>query len=264
MHASSGEDAKLKQIFRDGWNHPGRVKAWANHSVSGEFNDPACRDAWRRALGAAMAGMNPTNVTEAADMGTGPGAIAQFWAEFGLQTTGVDFSGQMLVAASNDAKTRGLHIEFVEGDVEQAPFAESRFAVISSRLVLFTLPHPGHAVRRWVQLLRPAGRLVLIGEEHNDGADRPRPPKPDDNSPPTRPPGAWQADETYRDALRQLPFVNHTESMLRVVMEAAGLSQIRSVPMDAVVAAREALIRQSPTYRVFPSKPYILIGCNDR
>ena len=73
----------------------------------------------------------------------------------GYAATGVDFSASMLAAGREAAARRGLAITFVEADVEAPPFPEASFDPMSSRSVLFTLPHPGLAVARWIKLLRP-------------------------------------------------------------------------------------------------------------
>jgi ubiquinone/menaquinone biosynthesis C-methylase UbiE len=243
----------IKRVFQNGWNHPGRVWGWAKRTVHGEFADPAGRVAWRNALSHAVAGVT---VGEAADMGTGPGTLAQLWAELGWRVTGLDFSPMMLNTATSAARERELAINFVEGDVETPPLGVRRFNVVSSRLVLFTLPHPGLAVRRWVEMLRPGGRLVLIGEDHPDRHGKPRGDRPER----TRPPGAWHADEEYHDALAQLDFMHHDSKSLRVVMEAAGVDRVEYVPMHDVIAARNAMIEQEGDARVFRSQPFVLFG----
>ncbi|MBI5820182.1 MAG: class I SAM-dependent methyltransferase [Verrucomicrobia bacterium] len=241
--------SKLKKGFRQRWNHPDRVAGWVNSGLNIEFNDPVCRAAWMAALRRAVAG---APVRDVLDVGTGPGTIAQLWAEMGCRTTGMDFAPAMLKAGDAAATNKRLSIAFVEGDAEAPPFSRKRFDVISSRFVLFTLPHPGYAVRRWVQLLRPNGRIVLIGHEHPPEA-KPRPrgwklrPK-------------WRPDKQHQEALRQLPFVDHSPGDLIVVLEAAGLRDIRRVPMDKVIAARMSLCKRQPSLEVFRNNPFILVG----
>ena len=49
------------------------------------------------------------------------------------------------------------------GDASNPPAeAGTSFDVILSRHLLWTLPDPQEALRRWIGLLRPGGRLVLI------------------------------------------------------------------------------------------------------
>ncbi|MEI8197897.1 MAG: methyltransferase domain-containing protein, partial [Phycisphaerae bacterium] len=164
----------------------------------------------------------------------------------------------MIATAREAAAARGLKINFAEGDVERPAYARGRFSVVSSRLVLFTLPHPGAAVRCWAEMLQPGGRLVLIGEDHTGQPERTSVARSEKPAP--RPPGSWQPSEAYREALEQLPFMNHTKEMLGVVMEAAGLEAVSLVAVEEVYAARQALLKQAPTTRTFGGRPYVLVG----
>ncbi len=240
---------QLKEIFREGWSNVNRVEGWVSSSLNGEFGDPACREAWKGSLERAVAGIP---LGRALDLGTGPGTIAQFWAEIGFTTTGVDFSPGMLEAGRVAAAQRGLSIDFLEGDVESPLLGDAWFDVISSRFVLFTLPHPGYAMRRWIEMLQPGGALVLIGHERtaieqNQQTTTPRPNR-------------WQADEQYRNALQQLPFTDHTAAHLQVVMEAAGLRQIERMRVDGLLAARESFGQRTQTPGILHTTPYILVG----
>ena len=58
--------------------------------------------------------------------------------------------------------------------------------------------------------------------------------------------------------------MHHTEDDLRVVMQAAGLGRIHSVPMDEVIAARAALTAREPSFRVFQARPFVLVGFKDQ
>jgi len=241
--------AALKQEIRERWSDPDRVQGWSQSGLNAEFQDAACRRAWIAALRQAVA---DARVRETLDIGTGPGTIALLWAEIGHVSTGMDFSSPMLDAARAAAAEKGLAVTFVEGDAEAPPFPARRFDLISSRFVLFTLPHPGYAMRRWMQLLRPGGVMALIGHDHPKN-----PPKRHH-----RPKHAakWPCDKRHPETLRQLPFMHHTVGELSVVMEAVGLRDIRRVPMDEVIAARTALGRRKRSLGIFPSAPYILAG----
>ncbi|WP_417387377.1 class I SAM-dependent methyltransferase [Gimesia sp.] len=242
-------DDELKQIFHSGWTNPSVVSHRVTRFIKGEFGFAPSRSAWLDVLRQTV----PADVRcQILDMGTGPGTITQLWAELGHEVTGVDFSATMIAAGREAAKERGLSVNFVEADVEAAPFPEQTFDVVSSRAVLFTLPHPGYAVARWVRLLKPGGALVLIGENS--------PTDPEKLKRQYRPAPGWQPDEAYRRALDQLPFRHHTDGMVRVVMEAAGLQNIRSMPMQSVLEARVEHEKQDPEYGVLQGTPYVLTG----
>jgi hypothetical protein len=68
------------------------------------------------------------------------------------------------------------------------------------------------------------------------------------------------ADKRHREALRHLPFVDHTPGDLRVVMEAVGLKDIQRVPVDELIAARAALRKRKRSLGINPSVPFILVG----
>jgi ubiquinone/menaquinone biosynthesis C-methylase UbiE len=247
--------AQLKDAFRARWSLPERVAGWTSGGLNTEFGHAGCRRAWMDTLHQAVAG-GPQRT--ALDIGTGPGTIAQLWAELGFKVSGFDFAPPMVEAARRGASDKGLDITFVEGDAEDPPFADLRFDVISSRFVLFTLPHPGYSVRRWVEMLHPGGRLVLIGHERPEGAGPPQQGhrhQPAANGTPTNP-----IDERHREALRELPFMDHTPGDLRVVMEAVGLRDIERAPVDKLLAARAALQKRMLTLELPRSTPFILVG----
>lgn len=241
--------AELKEIFRAGWSNPARVAGWIGSGLYTEFIDPACRQAWKDALAQAFEEGPPREVL---DIGTGPGTIAQLWAEMGCSTTGVDFSPAMLEAARRSAREKELAITFLEGDAEAPPLRRKRFDAISSRFVLFTLPHPGYAVRRWVEMLRSGGTLVLIGHERHASAPPPRPRKAAADK--------WSITAQYSDALRKLPFTDHTAAHLGVVMEAAGLRDIERLPLEELIHTRSAWRRQQRPDGMGPDTPYIVVG----
>ncbi|MBB5352586.1 ubiquinone/menaquinone biosynthesis C-methylase UbiE [Haloferula luteola] len=245
---------KLKAVFREGWSHPERVAGWVKGGLHAEFHDEACRQAWKDALSEAVQ-LAPSD--RALDLGTGPGTIASMWAELGFRTTGIDFSPGMLEAGHKLATSRGLNLEFIEGDAEDPPVGDQSFGVISTRFVLYTLPHPGYAVRRWVQLLEPGGKLLLIGHERPDNSPPPTPTTTALQAPPKR---GWQVDDHYRSALDQLPFMDHKPTDLQVVMEAAGLSEIRRLPIAGLESAREQLRQRDAEVAVGTSHPYIVVG----
>jgi SAM-dependent methyltransferase len=51
---------------------------------------------------------------------------------------------------------------FTVGDAADPPLPAASYAVVLCRHVLWALPSPADALRRWVELLERDGRLVLI------------------------------------------------------------------------------------------------------
>jgi len=242
----------VKEAIREGWSHPDRVEGWTESALYREFIDPDIRREWLASLRVAAAGADSA---AALDVGTGPGTLALLWAEMGLATTGLDFSPGMLTAGRKAAKEHGLAVDFVEGDAEHPLFPVESFDIVSSRFVLFTLPHPGVAVRRWISLLRPGGVLVLVG--HDRPSDAGRVERPPARGGPKR---KWQAGERQREALAQLPFVHHSSNDLRVLMEAAGLDNIHFVSTDKIVATRKLVRERETEINPLESRPFILMG----
>ncbi|HYH34033.1 MAG TPA: class I SAM-dependent methyltransferase [Nocardioides sp.] len=131
----------------------------ADHGLS----DPECRAAWRDLLLEAL----PPAPARVADLGCGTGTLSLLLAEEGYAVTGVDFSSGMVRRAREKA---GHLAVFHEGDAAAPPLAEAAFDVVLCRHVLWALPAPGDALARWVRLLTPGGRLVLVeGRWHTGG-----------------------------------------------------------------------------------------------
>jgi SAM-dependent methyltransferase len=83
-------------------------------------------------------------------------------AEMGHRVRGVDLSTEMVRLAQAKAAPFGSAIEVQRGDVGDPPFEPGSFDVVFARHILWTLPDPTDALRRWAALLRPGGRLVLV------------------------------------------------------------------------------------------------------
>jgi SAM-dependent methyltransferase len=119
------------------------------------LRDPAVRAAWADLLLPLL----PSG-SSLVDIGCGTGSLAVLAAEAGHRVRGVDLSGRMITAAR--AKAAGLRAEFVQGDAAVPPYPPASCDVVLARHVLWALPDPGTALDRWVELLRPGGRLVLV------------------------------------------------------------------------------------------------------
>ncbi|OGN86008.1 MAG: hypothetical protein A2X23_06410 [Chloroflexi bacterium GWC2_73_18] len=120
--------------------------------------------AWRRLVAAILG--DPRHaavpVQRVLDVGTGTGFLAIFAAELGHEVTGLDLSESMLALAARKARELHLAIDLHLGDAEVPPFATGSFDVVVSRHLLWTLPHPGEAVARWAELVRPGGLVAVI------------------------------------------------------------------------------------------------------
>ncbi len=104
----------------------------------------------------------PTTPSRVADMACGTGTLSVLAAELGHEVSGIDLSGEMVARARAKAAPFGAAIEVAQADASSPPFEPGSVDVVLARHILWTLPDPTAALRQWVTLLRPGGRLVLI------------------------------------------------------------------------------------------------------
>ncbi|MFE0376827.1 class I SAM-dependent methyltransferase [Streptomyces inhibens] len=107
-----------------------------------------------------MRGWLPSGPADVLDLGCGTGSLALLAAEQGHRLTGLDRSPRMIARAR--AKLAGRDATFLVGEAAEPPVGERRFDVVLVRHVLWALPDPPAALRRWAGLLAPGGRLVLV------------------------------------------------------------------------------------------------------
>jgi SAM-dependent methyltransferase len=117
--------------------------------------DPEVRAAWAELLLPEM----PPAPAVVADLGCGTGSVTSLLAQAGHDVHGVDLSDRMVAAAK--AKV-GLSARVSQGDAADPPFEPASVDVVFARHVLWALPDPDAAMTRWLRLLRPGGRLVLV------------------------------------------------------------------------------------------------------
>jgi SAM-dependent methyltransferase len=97
------------------------------------------------------------------DVGSGPGHTALACAPHAQQVTALDLSSEMLDAARELARERGIfNLDFELGDVEALPFPDASFDVVTSRFSAHHYPDPGRAVAEVARVLAPGGRLLLV------------------------------------------------------------------------------------------------------
>lgn len=130
------------------------------------LRDPQVRAAWQ----ALLTPLLPEQPVRIADLGCGTGSLAVLLAEQPNTVSGVDISGEMIRLAQAKARAAGVDVNLVQGDAADPPFAAASFDVVLARHVLWTFENPEAVLQRWVNLLSPGGRLILIEGQWSTGA----------------------------------------------------------------------------------------------
>jgi ubiquinone/menaquinone biosynthesis C-methylase UbiE len=116
------------------------------------------------------------------DLATGTGAVALLAARAGAETTGVDFAPTLIETARRNAAEKGLEIRFEVADVEQLPFEDASFDVLSSSMGLIFAPDHTAVARELARTCRPSGRLGFTAWKPETGfspvSAKYRPPLP--------------------------------------------------------------------------------------
>lgn len=136
-----------------------------NAEASGfdELPDHGLRDATTRAAWAGLLlTLMPAPPARVADMGCGTGSLSLLMAEAGHWVSGLDISPAMLELAQKKVAGAGYRASFAVGDAAVPPWQSGSFDVVLTRHVLWALGDPDAAIARWIDLLAPEGRLVLV------------------------------------------------------------------------------------------------------
>ncbi|HEY3610328.1 MAG TPA: class I SAM-dependent methyltransferase [Pseudonocardiaceae bacterium] len=120
------------------------------------LTQPAVRAAWSSRLREWL----PSPAAAVLDVGCGTGSLSMLLAEQGHHVTGVDLSPGMIAKARR--KLADHQVPVLLGDAADPPVGDRRFDVVLARHLVWALPDPLAALRRWVGLLRPGGHVVLI------------------------------------------------------------------------------------------------------
>ncbi|HLH28941.1 MAG TPA: class I SAM-dependent methyltransferase [Acidimicrobiales bacterium] len=116
---------------------------------------PAVLAAWT----ASLHGVLPPAPARVLDCGAGTGFLSLLAARLGHRVTALELAPAMLERLRAAAGAAGLVVDTVEGRAEEPPAGE--FDVVMERHLLWTLPDPVVALRRWREAA-PGGALVLV------------------------------------------------------------------------------------------------------
>lgn len=131
-----------------------------DEEVDHGLRDPAVRAAWTRLLLPQL----PVPPAVVADLGCGTGSLAVLLAHAGYEVRGIDLSARMLTVARAKAAAAGVdgRVQLARGDASEPPYGSASCDVVLARHVLWALPDADAALSRWVRLLTPDGRLLLV------------------------------------------------------------------------------------------------------
>ena len=120
--------------------------------------------AWRRAA-VTMAGLKPGD--DVVDIACGTGDLAMAFHDTIRRArgtggvTGIDFTHEMLTIA--DHKTLGRSgIGFLQGDAMNLPLPDACCDVVSIAFGIRNVADPAKAMREFVRVLRPGGRVIVL------------------------------------------------------------------------------------------------------
>jgi 2-polyprenyl-3-methyl-5-hydroxy-6-metoxy-1,4-benzoquinol methylase len=122
------------------------------------LRDPKILAAWTALLQTSLAPVKGSVL----DIGCGTGSLSVVLAGLGYEVTGIDFSPAMIALAEQKARDAGYPIQFHVMDAAFPQFPAQHFDAIVCRHLLWTLSPIDEVLRRWVDLLKPGGRLLLI------------------------------------------------------------------------------------------------------
>jgi len=114
--------------------------------------------------------IDPRDGDAVLDAGTGPGVYAIRIAERarGAEVYGVDISPRFLKIAWQNAQAAGLpQIKFVEGDLENLPFGDSKFDKLICAGAMEAVPDKERAASELYRVLKPGGCAIFV--EPNKG-----------------------------------------------------------------------------------------------
>jgi ubiquinone/menaquinone biosynthesis C-methylase UbiE len=180
-----------------------------------------------------LAAMPPRPGERWLDVGCGRGAVLLPAARVVGATggvTGIDISPGMVEQAGRLAAEQGLdNVEVAVGDARD-PEVDGPFDAVASSLVLFFLPDPAAALRSWLSLLVPGGRLGVA----TFGPVDPRWEHLDEVFAPHLPPQMHDARTTGKAG----PF--GSDAGMEALVAGAGFDDVRTVSAELPVRFADA------------------------
>ncbi len=103
--------------------------------------------------------------SRALDLCCGTGDITFTLARRGAETTGLDFSAQMLEVAAqrqSNSKFKTQNLKFLQGDAQQLPFSENAFDIVTVGYGLRNLTSWERGLDEMHRVAKPGGRIIVL------------------------------------------------------------------------------------------------------
>lgn len=112
------------------------------------------------ARGAALAARLP-HEGQILEVGCGTGGLLVPALRSGRSIEGVDIASRWLVVARRRLTDRGLSGTLVAASAERLPWGDAQFDAVVADSLIEHLDDPKQALREWVRVLKPGGRLII-------------------------------------------------------------------------------------------------------
>lgn len=138
------------------------------------------------------------------DVAAGTGNVAIRAAEAGADVVALDITPESLAAGRREAESRGVELDWVEGDAQALPFGDNEFDVVTSSAGAMFAPDHQAVADELLRVCRPDGTIGMIAfapdglsKEFFELLGRFAPPPP----PAAEPPLLWGDEEHVRGLL---------------------------------------------------------------
>ena len=136
------------------------------------------------------------------DLACGTGAVAERAARAGADVVGVDLAPALIDTAQENAREKGLEIDYRVGDCERLELDDASFDAVSSTLGIMFAPDHEAAARELARVTRPQGRICLANWTPTGGlAAMFKVMAPFMPAPPPSSPFAWGDETRVRELL---------------------------------------------------------------
>ena len=129
------------------------------------LRDPAVRSAWTALLRTHL----PEPPADVLDLGCGTGTLTVLLAAAGYRVEGLDLAPGHGCGRPRQGRGRRSDRHGGGGQRGRPARATQCIRIVLTRHVLWALPDPAAAVARWVRLLGPGGRMLLVEGQWRTG-----------------------------------------------------------------------------------------------